>query len=173
MRKGTTLIEMLWVLFILGLLMLVTVKPMRNISIEIPRISRDFETNTSMLDCIRNLRKDVETAAGMEVYPTDEIVGGKLLMIGSQDGMICYQFGKGTVVRYRVGKYARKDKSTEYVWKIPNGHIGWEIWHESGKPMAVEVTTAVSRKIAGKYRDRLQNAYVFFVRADNARGGKI
>ena len=94
-------------------------------------------------------------------------------MIGSQDGMICYQFGKGTVVRYRMGEYARKDEDAEYVWEIPNGRIGWEIWYESGESVAVEVTTAISRKIAGKYRDRLQNSYVFFVGANDVMGGQI
>lgn len=173
MRKGMTLIEMLAVVFILGILMLVTVKPIRNVAVEIPHISLDFETNSSMLDCVGILRKDVEGASGMEVYPSDESVGGKLLMIGSQEGMICYQFGKGTIVRYRMGGHASKDKGAEYIWKIATGRIGWEIWHESGEPVAVEVTTAVVRKIAGKYRDRLQNSYVFFVGATAAVEGQI
>jgi prepilin-type N-terminal cleavage/methylation domain-containing protein len=169
MRKGFTLLEMLGVVFILSILMIVTAKPMRNVTVEIPRISRDFETNSSMLDCVRKLRKDVEGAAGMEVYPADESVGGKLLMIGSEDGMICYQFGEGTVVRYKTSG----DKGAEYVWKIPNGRIRWQIWHESGAPAAVEVSTSVARKIAGKVRDRLQNSYVFFVGANDAMEGQI
>lgn len=173
MRKGFTLIEMLGAVFILSILMVVTAKPIRNVTVEIPRISRDFASNTSMLDCVRKLRKDVEDAAGMEAYPADEAVGGKLLMIGSQDGVICYQFGNSTVVRYIMNEPASKDKSAEYVWKIPYGRIRWQIWHESGEPVAVEVTTAVARKIAGRVRDRLQNSYVFFVGANDAMEGQI
>lgn len=173
MRKGITIVEMIGVLFILSILMIVTVKPMRSVTVEIPRITRDFETNSSIFDCVRNLRKDVESATGLQVYPADESVGGGLLMIESQDGMICYQFGKGTVIRYRVGGQASKDNSAEYVWKIPNGRICWEIWQESGESVALEITTAVARKIAGKVRDRLQNSYVFFIGASDAMEEKI
>lgn len=168
-----TLLEMLGAVFILSILMIVTVKPIRNVTVEIPRINRDFSTNSSIFDCISKLRKDVESAVGLQVYPADESVGGKLLMIGSQDGMICYQFGKGTVIRYRTDGHASKDNSAEYIWKIPNGWIRWETWQESGEIVALEITTAVARKIAGKIRDRLQNSYVFFIGASDAMEGKI
>ena len=94
-------------------------------------------------------------------------------MIGLEDGMICYQFGKGTVIRYMMGGADSKVASTEYVWEIPRGRICWKIWHEQGEPAAVEVTTAVARKIAGKMRDRLQNSYVFFVGKNNVVEGQI
>ncbi len=173
MRKGFTLTELIAVIFILSILMVVTAKPMRNLTVEIPRISRDFETNSSIYDCVRNLRKDVESAAGLQVYPADESVGGKLLLIGSQNGMICYQFGAGTVVRYRINDHASKGNSAEYIWKIPNGRISCQVRQESGDTVAIEITTAVARKISGKVRDRLQNSYVFFVGANDAMEGKI
>ena len=173
MRKAFTLTEMLAAIFILAVLMLVLAKPMRNLTVEIPRISRDFETNSRMLDCVNRLRKDIEGCTDLQVYPADENVGGELLMIGSGDSMICYQFAKGTIVRYRMAGASSQVNNDEYVWNIPHGRIGWQIWHDSGKTVAIEVTTAVARKIAGKVRDRLKNSYVLFLRANDMTEGQI
>lgn len=173
MRKGITLTEMLAAVFIISILIIVMAKPMRDVTVEIPRINRDFDTNTTMLDCVRNLRKDVENAAEIEVYPTDESVGGKLLMIGSDYGIICYQFDIDAVIKYIMNDPASKNRTTEHVWKIPQGKIRCQIWHEAGEPVAVEVTTAVARKIAGKLRDRLKNSYVFFIGANDVMEGQI
>lgn len=163
MRKGISLLEMLGVLLIMSLVTTAMLKPVQTLTAEIPRIDRDFEANSRMSDCVGQLRKDVESAAGLQVYPSVENVAEDMLMIESQGGVIFYQFTKGSVARYKEGE----GKSSEHVWKISQGRIEWQIRHEKGEPVGIEVTTSIARKIAGKIRDRLKNSYVLFIGANN------
>ena len=45
MRKGYSIIEMIGVLFLVGILMFVTARPLRDITFEIPHIYRDFNVD--------------------------------------------------------------------------------------------------------------------------------
>ena len=171
MRKAMALLEILVAMFVLSFLMLIVVGPTRRITVEIPRMTRDFEVDSILGDVVNQIRQDVESASAIIDYPGNESVLGRALVIQTPQGEVLYYIADGEIIRHAQGG------ETEFTWKVlSTGRLDWEIWYDDENDedaAAVLVTRAVARKIAGKVRQRLVNSHVFFVGAVNATGGKI
>ena len=169
MRRGYTIIEMLGVIFIFGILMAVTARPFRNISFEIPHMSKNFNVDASLCNAAEKIRTDVEHAYSVMSYPGNESVSGPVLLINTDKGAVLYYVADGVIVRQKQWN------GTEDTWKVPKGKLRWQLWHDdSGQNVeAVEVTHAVARKIAGEIRERLVNTHVYFVGSAAEEGGEL
>lgn len=169
MRKGYTILEMLGVIFIMGILMVVTARPFRNISFEIPHMNKDFNVDASLCDAVEKIRADVESADSVISYPGNESVLGHSLLINTSKGAVLYYTADDEVIRQK------QLNGTEETWKIPKGRLRWNLWYDEveNNVEAVVVTHAVARKIAGKIRERLVNTHVYFVGSAEEEGGKL
>ena len=171
MRKGMAIFEMLIAVFVLGFLMLIVAGPTGKITVEIPRMTRDFEIDSSLSDVVEKIRIDVESASAVMTYPGSESFLGEMLVIQTPQGAVSYYIADGEIV-----KQVQREK-TAFIWKVvPGGRLRWEVWYNGENEqnaVAVQLTHGVARKIAGKVRERLVNSHVFFVGANNTTGGKI
>ena len=68
MRKGAFLIEMMTIMAIMILLAMIMVKPMRNVTRNIPHQQFDYRANSVINSMLDDLRKDVETSKGLMRY---------------------------------------------------------------------------------------------------------
>lgn len=99
MRKGSFILEMIIVMAILLLVAAIMLKPMRNITRDIPQQQRDYRANSVITGMIDDLRKDIETSNGLTRYKGNVAAGTDMLLIDSPDGVISYTFEKGKVTR--------------------------------------------------------------------------
>jgi len=161
MRKASTLIEMLATISILLVIMVACAKPFKNLISGIPRTNRDFQTNSIMLGMLRELRNDVEYAHGLLEYATNEKVGCNMLMIETEDGVVCYELGDGEVTKTTSETNDQLSQSSR-TWCLPHVKISWKLRSHNGKKCAVELTTNIERVVSGQREEKLRNSYVYF-----------
>jgi len=154
MKKGYTLTEMLVVLAIMAALATPLNRLSKVVLYDIPRSMKLIECNTSILDALQYIRKDVNSAVS---FPkSDE----KNLVIEQNAKTVCYLFGQGTITRTETG--SDEDK---IVWQIPAGKIEWRICGKDGRGYAVEIKKYVAVERHNATDKRMENSYVFFAGA--------
>ena len=99
MRKAYAIIEMLVMMSFLLVIMLVFTKPLKTLVSDIPRINRDFQTNSKMLVMLKQLQSDVESSKSLLEYSTDKRIGHNLLLMETDNGTICYELGNREVTK--------------------------------------------------------------------------
>lgn len=148
MKKGYSITEMLVVLAILAVIALPLSKLSKVVIYDIPRSLKLYESNTSILNFVQFIRRDVNSSGKL-------LKDGNQLMIEGGDKKINYIFEEGQVTRNVSGE-------DEIKWEIPQGKIEWEIWEEKGQGVAVEIRKWVELKKHGRADKRIENSYVFF-----------
>ncbi len=157
MRKGYTLVEILTVLGIFIVISIPLSRLSKLIIYDIPKSCRLVESNTSILDVLKYMKKDVNSAIGFPdsfgQYTTDD----KCLLIEQQNGIVCYLAENGRILRIEVEKEERKA-----VWQIPDGKIEWQVWRKGGIGYAVEIKKYIEFERDNHTDKSMANAYVFF-----------
>lgn len=162
MRKGFLLVEMIGVLMIMTILAIMMVKPMRNITRNIPHIHQDYQSSSIMNDMLDDLRKDVESAKGLMEYQGNTSGNGDMLLIDSPEGVISYSFQDGKVIRFKEIRDGMAISDTQVVWSVPSGKIEWQLRAHNGKDVAVEISTGINRRGPGGMKTNLKNSHVIF-----------
>ena len=120
MRKGFNLVEMLVVMIILPFAALALDRLFYAFLTDIPRSSRVVQENTTLLNMLSQMRKDIDKATALPVAFAGYSSGDELLLIEQPDSVICYQLSKEQVLRY-VLKDAQDAAGKETrVWSVPN-----------------------------------------------------
>ena len=85
------------------------------------------------------------------------------LVIKTDTLMIRYEFANGIAKRITIpDELDRNDPPN--IWHIPKARLDMQIWKENEKPYALEIATAIIRRIEGRTRDTMSNSHVFFVK---------
>ena len=159
MRKGSSIIEMIIVLGILVVLLGMLTMPTRVLVHDISCIHRDFQAGENVWDMLRQLQKDVETSQGLSCDRTD----ADSLLIDTAGGEISYRLAEDKVIKSNAA--ANEQQQTKRIWDTNNANIKWKVWTRDNKGYAVEVTTAIKRRVSGNWREKLKNSHVYFVGA--------
>jgi prepilin-type N-terminal cleavage/methylation domain-containing protein len=147
MKKGYSLIEMLTVLAVLAVIGLPLSRLMNVTLYDIPKSIKLINNNTSILNALNFIRKDVCSASGLTKTSENQLV------IEQNGKKICYIFEDGVVLRVADNKIEMQ---------IPAGKIEWQIWEKDGKGYAVEIKKYLEFKKHKKTEKKMENSYVFF-----------
>ena len=175
MRKAFTLVELLVVVTVLPFVMVAVSGVYATFIRDIPRTTRVLQENTTVLDLLQQIRRDMDKAIGLP-EPHDDEARATILLIEQPDGVIRYQLWDGQVVRtplsgqipedegQRTGDIVTSDpRSHERIWRVPDAVIAWDRWMRNDRPYAVEIHSHVKQWVSGFLREKLANSSVFFV----------
>jgi prepilin-type N-terminal cleavage/methylation domain-containing protein len=165
MRKGFNLVEMLVVLVIIPVAAVTLDRLFTNLLRDIPRSSAVVQENTTLLDMLRKMRKDIDTATGLPKSFAGRTTDDELLIIEGPDSVICYQLKDNEVLRYKLTEAQEDGNEDVRVWSVPNAVVQWHVWRSDGKGYAVEVKTYVRQKLRKKQQKKLANSHLYFVGA--------
>ena len=163
MRKGFSLVELLVVLAVISIVSV----PLAGLSTttlrDIPRAYKMIESNTSILNALKQIRKDVNVAKGFPKSFNGFTTNGDTLLIERANGTICYQLKDGEIVRQTLTdtKVGRNEKIIN--WAVPQGKVKWRVWQKNGKGYAVEVKTYIEQKSGEHLEKKMANSHLYFV----------
>lgn len=163
MRKGFFLVEMMGIMVVMIMVAVVMIKPMRNITRDIPHMYQDYQSNTIINDVLTELRKDIESSSGLMKYQGNAAASGDMLLIDSPQGVISYSFQHGRVFRSQDHHEDAESQDGQIVWEIPNAKIDWKLRAHDGKDVAVEISTGINRRGPSGMKTNLKNSHVLFV----------
>lgn len=160
MRKAFTLIEVLVVLAVMPFVLLVISGVYTTFIRDIPRSTRTLQVNTTVLDVLRQMRRDMDGAVGLPEQFEDRHAGERTLLVEQPGRMICYQLEDGRIVRTVLAKPPTQEQR---VWRVPEAVVGWRPWVRDGRAHAVEIHSHVNERVGGRVREKLANSQVFFL----------
>ena len=163
MRKGWALTETIVLILVLAITLSIFAGPLRLLLADMPRLQKDFQTNVSVLDMLRQLRTDVDAAVKLPEAAANNKAGQQLLLIETLEGVIRYKLTAEEIIRSKTDSYENQKLRDKDVWQMPNAKINWKLWKRNGKGYAIEVTTGIEHTILGHREKKLQNSHVFFV----------
>jgi prepilin-type N-terminal cleavage/methylation domain-containing protein len=182
MRKAFTLIELLVVVTVLPIVMVAISGVYATFIRDVPRTTRVLQENTTVLDLLGQIRRDVDEAVGLPEQFEGQHAGEHTLLIEQPGRRICYQIEDGRIVRTVLSGAESEDKgqrmedivasnpqsairnpqSGDRVWRTRDAVIAWRLWERDGRAYAVEIHSHVKQRVDGFLREKLANTQVFF-----------
>jgi prepilin-type N-terminal cleavage/methylation domain-containing protein len=160
MNKGFSIVEVITVLAVL----LVISIPLARLSVltlyDIPKSQKLVEANTSILDALKYIKKDINSAIGFPQSFHTYSTNNSCLLIEQRDNVICYLLKDGKISRIVID-----DEGEKITWQIPNGKIEWQVWRKDGAGYAVEIKKYVELKSYNRADKKMSNSYVYFAGA--------
>ena len=154
-RAAFTLIELLVMLAALIVITGLAAKANRQWLGNTSRMHRDFQTNTTLQDMLRMLRKDIESSDRLQKRSES------LLHIDSAGDIISYKFNDAQI--FRAVNIHDPNESADDVWSVPHANINWNVYAQDDKGYALEVSTSIERVVLDRKEKKLRNSHVFFV----------
>jgi len=179
MRKGLSLVE---VLVVIAAVFLISV-PLARLSTatlrDIPACRRMIETNTTILNAIEQIRKDVNAAKKFPESFGTYTANGETLLIELENETVLYQLKDGRILRQKFTKTGTDTEKEITTWRVPNGGIQWRLWRRNGRRgapqtrnrafgdpgYAVEIKTWIEQKSLGRLEKKMANSYLYFAGA--------
>ena len=162
MRKGFTLIEVLLVVVVTPILAVALSGMFRVLARDVPQGVRLLQQNTSVLDMLQNVRRDVDRAVALPERCQDVQADDRTLLVELPEGTVSYEFRTGEIVRTALNA-AGTAASDERLWRVPKAVVTWKPWKQGDTVYAVEAHTAVQQRIRGKLYSKFTNSHVFFL----------
>lgn len=163
LRKGFTLVELLVVVTVIPIAAIALNRLFTAFIRDIPRSSEVVYENTTVLNMLKQMRKDIDKAINLPQSFKEHTAGDELLLIEQPDGVICYQIKRGQVLRYKLMDTKEAGVEDEESWSVPNAEIMWQVWRKEGKGFAVEISTYVKQKLREKLQKKMANSHIYFV----------
>ena len=162
-REGFAINEMLFMIPVMIVLMMMCTKPIRILTGDLLQGQRDLQANVSVGHMLRTVHNEIERASGLPEYAGVKRAGGRVLLIESVNGIICYELIDGKVIKNRISLEQNSPAQRIDSWPVPNASVNWKVWRHNDMGYAVEVITSIDRKAGGHLHKKLQNSHVFFV----------
>ncbi|MFA5293804.1 MAG: prepilin-type N-terminal cleavage/methylation domain-containing protein [Phycisphaerae bacterium] len=159
MRKGYSLIEMLTVIAVMAAIALPLSRLSKVILYDVPKSLKLVECNTSMLNILTYMKKDINSAAGFPESFDKYTASERCLLIEQQKKVICYLVEQEEVSRIIIGK------EVEITWRIPDGKIEWQVWRKNNAGYAVEIKKYTELKSYNHIEKKMENSYLYFADA--------
>ena len=165
MRKGFSLVELLLVLAVISIVSV----PLAGLSTttlrDIPRAYKMIESNTSILNALKQIHKDVNVAKGFPKSFDGFTANSDTLLIELANSTICYQLKDGEIVRQTLADTKVEHDEKIINWAVPQGKVKWRVWQKNGKDYAVEVKTYIEQKSGEHLEKKMANSHLYFVGA--------
>jgi len=160
MRKAYSTIELLVVMVVFSMLSI----PLARLSIitlrDIPESYRMIESNTSVLNVLKYIQKDVNSAKAFPKSFKTFSANEQSLLIELAEAVICYQFEEDRILRRTI---ANNQKGDEVIsWPVPKAKIEWKLLEKNGIGVAVEVKTYIERIRNYKLEKKMANSHLYF-----------
>jgi type II secretory pathway pseudopilin PulG len=165
MRKAFTLVELLVVIGILPFVMFALSGVFMVFIRDIPRATRVLQENTTVLNMLRQTRRDMDRAIGLPGQFNGWHADEHTLLIKLPDSVVCYQFEDGKVLRTVSREESRTAPGEGRLWRIPNAVVTWRLWTQDGGAYAAEIHSHVRRRVGAQLKNELASSQVFFVHA--------
>ena len=165
MRKGFSLIEMIVVLAAFTALSLPLSLLITTTLRDIPNSFKVIQVNTSVLNMLRQLRKDIDIAVALPESVGRYTTDNKHLLIELPTGMICYRLQDAEIHRLRLTSSEKDDLENTASWSVPAAEIQWQVWRKPNYAFAVEIKTCIEQKRQGHPQKKMTNSHLFFMGA--------
>lgn len=156
MRKGFTLIELLALVGILTLVFVLSARPLWIMARGGTHIIQMYEVQQQVDLFLAQLEEDVETAERMDIQPAGRWTGGRTLTLHGPDGPVAYRIQPGWVLRM-----TQADESQS--WTLPHVELDWQPYEPDGRPVGVEVRSAINRPLLGKQEMKFKQSRLYLV----------
>ena len=163
MRKAFSLIELLVVVIILPFVTIALSRVFATFIRDIPRMTRVVEQNTTVLDMVGQLRRDMDSAVALPDAFGGERSDSDTLLIQRLQDAICYQLQPGRVERTVLSPDTQTTEKNVRTWTFPDAVVEWTPWKQAETSYALEIRTLVRQRIGTKLKDMMVNSYVLFV----------
>jgi len=165
MRKGFSLVELLIVLIVISIVSVPLARLSTATLRDIPRTYRMIESNTNVLNALKQIHQDVNAAKGFPKSFNAYIASSETLLIELANEVICYQLKDGKIFRRKLtGTWEINSEDVE-VWLVPHAKVEWQVWRKNGKGYAVEVKTYIEQKSGEHLEKKMANSHLYFVGA--------
>ncbi|MCK5171787.1 MAG: hypothetical protein KAR47_00235, partial [Planctomycetes bacterium] len=128
MKRAYAIMEMLVVCSLITVVLAIHARSFRELAGEMPRMHRDFQSNVSLQDMLRQLRKDVERSTSLSVHSDDREGDHDLLMVELDGTAISYEFTEGQIIRTAIDSNTDLPVGEEEIWSAPHALIKWQLW---------------------------------------------
>jgi len=163
MRKAFSLLEMLAMIVIFPVAALAMSQLFNTVVLEIPRASRVVRENTTVLDVLEHISRDIDRADGLPDSSEEYRAGDSILLIELPDTMICYEITEDKILRRDLGKDPQSRTSS--TWTTPNANVKWKVWRKDNVGYALEIITHVEHKWKTKQQKKMAGSHLYFVGA--------
>lgn len=162
MRKGFFLVEMIVVIAVIFVVSLPLARLTTITLRDIPKSYRMIESNSSVLNALKQIQKDVNMAKGFpksfESYTTDD----QNLLIELDDSTICYQLKDEKIIKLILANTKTADDEEIASWLVPYAKIVWQVLRQENKGYAVEVKTYLEHKSGKNVAKKMANSHLYF-----------
>ena len=166
MRKGFSLVEMLVAIIVFSFVSVAFAGLFTTLISNIPRSYRVVQANTSLLNMLKQMERDVDAAKQLPESFAEHTADSQLLLIELPDGsIIYYQLKDDRVLRYGLTNGPEDSGKDTKVWSVPHAKVQWQVWRKNGKGYAVEVKTHIEHKIRGNLEKKMANSHLYFAGA--------
>jgi hypothetical protein len=169
MRKGYTFYEIIVVIVIIPFVMLLLDGLFKTFVGEIPWSLRIANEHTTLLNMTERMQKDVDRAKDLPESYAGLNSNDRQVLIDLPEGMFCYKFEDGQVLREKLTTAGQSGADQPTVWPLPHANIQWKVWARNGLGYAVEMHTCIEHTWRGQWKKKMANTYLYFA---GAPGGK-
>lgn len=161
MRKGFTLVEVLFIIMTIPALMFVLSGLFNTLMSEAPGSWKEVQQNTSVLNALDLIHQDIDKAIELPESYEDYTSNSELLLIKQTNSLIVYQFEKGSLTRRQIN--TQQNTSPEIrSWLFPNAKIQWQVLRKNDRGYAVEIHNYIESKRAGRVENKMENSHLYF-----------
>jgi len=165
MRKGFTFYEILLIIAVLPFVFLLFDGLFKAIAGEIPMSVRIVHENTSLLNVLRQIQKDIDRAKGLPKSFAGQTAGDQILLIELAEGIICYERKDGQVIRQKLTETSQGKAEDPRIWSIPHANVEWKVWERNGQGYAVETNTHLEYGRRGQWVKKMAHSHLYFAGA--------
>ena len=163
MRKAFTLIELLFVIAVMPFVAVALGGVFATLIRDIPQSARLLQQNTTVLNMLQQVRRDMDRAVGLPEKAQGTDAGDRTLFIRLPDRVVRYHITEGNIQRTVLGTDGNSPAGDPRIWSAPKASITWHAWKQEDVAYAIEIHTVMQQRIRGKLRDKLANTHVFFL----------
>lgn len=161
MRKGFSLIELIVIIAILPFILIVIDGLFASMFTDIPKSWNTIQDNSVLLNMLRQMEQDIDTANNLPQSIDGYTAGDELLLIEQADDVIHYQRKYKYIYRYEFKNGKQIPEQTRY-WLLPETKITWQLRRQDGKGYAVEIRHNAEYILRGHLVKKMQNSHLFY-----------
>ena len=160
MRKGFSIVEVITVLAVLAVISIPLARLARLTTYDIPKSCKLIESNTSILNALKYIKKDVNSAKSFPQTFQKYSASKSCFLIEQQNKTVCYIARQGEISRIVID-----EEEGKITWRVPDGKIEWQVWRKDGKGYALEIEKYLELKSYSRIYRKMPNSYVYFAGA--------
>ena len=151
MRKGFTLVEVLLIIATVPLFMVLMSRLFSTLLLETPRIWKNVQQNTTMLNMLSQMQQDIDNATELPQSKGGFSSDDKLLLIRQEDRLIGYEIADERISR-RILSDNQTEPSEPRAWLIPDAKIEWNILRTNDIGHCLEVHSHIGSQYENRFK---------------------